>query len=123
MTTLSTSIAYDHSSSLILMTLRGSVCAQGVIETYKRAKEYSSNYESYKVLVDVTELKHDFAAIDLVTFMPQVAHALKDINLARVVSYDGYMHDLFLQKAKRFGVKVENFECFQTAKQWLSKAT
>ncbi len=122
MSTLSTSITYDESTSLVMMTLRGVVSAEDVIKTYQRANTYAMNYQSSKLLIDVTELEHDFAAIDIVALMPKVAHALHNIKLARVVSFNGYMHDLFLQKAKRFGITVENFECFKTAKIWLSNA-
>ena len=120
MSTLSTSITYDESTSLVMMTLRGVVSAEDVIKTYQRANTYAMNYKSTKLLIDVTELEHDFAAIDIVSLMPKVAHALHNIKLARVVSFNGYMHDLFLQKAKRFGITVENFDCFKTAKNWLS---
>ena len=120
MSTLSTSITYDESTSLVMMTLRGVVSAEDVIKTYQRANTYAMNYKSSKLLIDVTELEHDFAAIDIVSLMPKVAHALHNIKLARVVSFNGYMHDLFLQKAKRFGITIENFDCFKTAKNWLS---
>lgn len=122
MQTLSTSITYDESTSLVMMTLRGVVTADDVIKTYQRANRYAQNYKSSKLLIDVTELEHNFAAIDIVSLMPKVANALQNMKLARVVSFDGYMHDLFLQKAKRFGITVENFDCFKTAKHWLSNS-
>jgi hypothetical protein len=119
MSTLSTSIAYDETTSLVMMTLRGSASAQDVVEVYQIANGYAKTHNSSKVLVDVSDLEHKFAAIDIVNIMPKIAHNLKDLSIARVVGFEGYMHDLFLQKAKRFNVDAENFECFKSAKQWL----
>jgi hypothetical protein len=51
--------------------------------------------------------------------MPVIANSLKRAVLAIVVSFDGFMHDLFVQKAKRYNLQAENFECFSKAKNWL----
>lgn len=119
MSTLSTSITYDETTSLVMMTLRGTASAQDVVDVYQIAYGYAKTHNSSKLLVDVSELEHRFAAIDIVNIMPKIAHHLRDISIARVVGFEGYMHDLFLQKAKRFNVQAENFECFKSAKQWL----
>ncbi|KAF7764507.1 hypothetical protein PCIT_b0527 [Pseudoalteromonas citrea] len=119
MSTLSTSITYDETTSLVMMTLRGTASAQDVVDVYQIANGYAKTHNSSKILVDVSDLEHRFAAIDIVNIMPKVAHYLRDISIARVVGFEGYMHDLFLQKAKRFNVDAENFECFKSAKQWL----
>ncbi|KZN46190.1 hypothetical protein L1077_09160 [Pseudoalteromonas luteoviolacea] len=122
MSALSTSITFDQTTSLILMTVRGKAGAEDVVNAYKAAKVYSEQHGSKKVLVDVSELEHKFAAIDIVNVMPKVAHYLTNMQIARVVGFEGYMHDLFLQKVKRFGIHAENFECFKSAKEWLSNA-
>ncbi|TMO61014.1 hypothetical protein CWC18_12380 [Pseudoalteromonas aurantia] len=119
MSTLSTSITYDETTSLVMMTLRGTASAQDVVDVYQIANGYAKTHNSSKVLVDVSNLEHRFAAIDIVNIMPKIAHYLRDLSIARVVGFEGYMHDLFLQKAKRFNVNAENFECFKSAKQWL----
>lgn len=51
--------------------------------------------------------------------MPLIATSLETCVVARIVSFDGFMHDLFVQKAKRFEINAENFECFHKAKLWL----
>ncbi|AXV67171.1 hypothetical protein D0907_17775 (plasmid) [Pseudoalteromonas lipolytica] len=119
MTNVSTCITYDASTSLVMMTLRGMASAQDVINFYQIAHQYSLLYGSDKILVDVSELTHNFEPADLFTIMPVVANTLKRAVIAIVVSFDGFMHDLFVQKAKRYNVHAENFECFQTAKNWL----
>lgn len=119
MSTLSTSITYDETTSLVMMTLRGTASAQDVVDVYQIANGYAKTHNSSKILVDVSNLEHRFAAIDIVNIMPKIAHCLRDLSIARVVGFEGYMHDLFLQKAKRFNVNAENFECFKSAKQWL----
>ncbi|WKD25842.1 hypothetical protein NDQ71_18685 [Pseudoalteromonas sp. KG3] len=102
-----------------MMTLRGTASAQDVMNFYQIAQQYVSIYGSNKLLVDVSELTHKFPASDLLTIMPAVSNRLANCFIARVVSFDGFMHDLFLQKAKRFDLKAENFECFTSAKNWL----
>lgn len=102
-----------------MMTLRGIASAQDVVDVYQIANGYAKTHNSSKILVDVSELEHRFAAIDIVNIMPKIAHYLTDLHIARVVGFEGYMHDLFLLKAKRFNVRAENFECFKSAKQWL----
>ncbi|NOU50116.1 hypothetical protein HG263_06125 [Pseudoalteromonas sp. JBTF-M23] len=119
MSTLSTSITYDDTTSLILMTLRGCISADDVVSVYRIANDYAKAHNSSKILIDLSEVEHRFAAIDIVDFMPKVAHYMRDFTIARVVGFEGYMHDLILQKAKRYNVNAENFECFKTAKQWL----
>jgi hypothetical protein len=122
MSTLFTSITYDESTSLVMMTLRGTVSAEDVLKTYQRANSYATNYKCSKILIDVTELDYDLAVIDIAALMPEVASELQNIKLARVVNFSGYRHDLFLQKAKHFGITVENFDCFRSAKLWLSNS-
>ncbi|CAM3754668.1 MULTISPECIES: hypothetical protein [Pseudoalteromonas] len=119
MSNVSTCITYDASTSLIMMTLRGTASAQDVINFYQIAQQYVSMYGSNKLLVDVSELTHKFPASDLITIMPAISNWLARCFVARVVSFDGFMHDLFLQKAKRFDIKAENFDCFNSAKNWL----
>ncbi|MCO7190502.1 hypothetical protein CWB99_00305 [Pseudoalteromonas rubra] len=122
MSTLSTSITYDETTTLIMMTLRGKAGVDDVVNAYKAANSYASKHQSSKLLVDVSELEHRFAAIDVVNVMPKVAHHVKNMKIARVVGIEGFMHDLFLQKVQRFGINAENFECFKSAKEWLSKS-
>jgi len=119
MPNVSTCITYDASTSLVMMTLRGTASAQDVINFYQIAQQYSVLYGSDKILVDVSELTHNFAPADLFTIMPAVANSLKKAVVAIVVSFDGFMHDLFMQKAKRYNLQAENFECFNKAKNWL----
>lgn len=119
MSNVSSCITYDASTSLIMMTLRGRASAQDVISFYQLAQQYSTVYSSNKLLVDVSELVHDFPASDLLKIMPVISTWLKTCVIARIVSFDGFMHDLFLQKAKRFEINAENFECFKKAKLWL----
>ncbi|MCQ8878668.1 hypothetical protein NQT69_11705 [Pseudoalteromonas shioyasakiensis] len=119
MSNVSTCITFDASTSLIMMTLKGTASAQDVINFYQIAQQYGEMYSSNKLLVDVSELSHDFPASELLNIMPTISGWLKDYLIARIVSFDGFMHDLFLQKAKRFGIPAENFECFATAKSWL----
>ena len=119
MPNVSTCITYDASTSLVMMTLRGTASAQDVINFYQIAHQYSLLYGSDKILVDVTELTHNFAPAELFNIMPVIAHSLKKACVAIVVSFDGFMHDLFVQKAKRYNLHAENFECFQKAKTWL----
>ncbi|MFC3034787.1 hypothetical protein ACFOEE_19965 [Pseudoalteromonas fenneropenaei] len=119
MSQFSTSITYDETTALVMMTLRGKITAQDVISVYKIANEYAKTHNCSKVLLDVVELEHKFAAIDIVDIMPKVAHYLNGMTVARVVGFRGYMHDLFLQKAKRFNITAENFDCFNQAKRWL----
>ncbi|KPH58008.1 hypothetical protein AMS58_15455 [Pseudoalteromonas porphyrae] len=119
MSNVSTCITYDASTSLIMMTLRGTANAQDVITFYQIAEQYIGIYKCNKLLVDVSELKHDFPASDLLSIMPAISSWLKHCFIARIVSFDGFMHDLFLQKAKRFEITAENFECFRSAKHWL----
>ncbi|MFK3861063.1 hypothetical protein [Pseudoalteromonas rhizosphaerae] len=119
MSNVSTCITYDASTSLIMMTLRGTASAQDVMNFYQIAQQYVSIYGSNKLLVDVSELTHKFPASDLLTIMPAVSKWLSSCFIARVVSFDGFMHDLFLQKAQRFDIKAENFDCFNSAKNWL----
>ncbi|MCG7534040.1 hypothetical protein [Pseudoalteromonas sp. OOF1S-7] len=122
MSTLSTSITYDETTTLIMMTLRGKAGVDDVVNAYRAANNYASKHQSSKLLVDVSELEHRFAAIDVVNIMPKVAHHVKNMKIARVVGIEGFMHDLFLQKVQRFGINAENFECFKSAKEWLSKS-
>lgn len=119
MSNVSTCITFDASASLIMMTLRGKASAQDVINFYQIAQQYVAMYGSNKLLVDVSDLQHDFPASDLLNIMPTISTWLKDCVIARIVSFDGFMHDLFLQKAKRFDIEAENFDCFRTAKSWL----
>lgn len=119
MSKVSTCITYDASTSLIMMTLRGTASAQDVINFYQIAQQYVTIYGSNKLLIDVSELTHKFPASDLLKIMPAVSNWLAHCFIARVVSFDGFMHDLFLQKAKRFELKAENFDCFNSAKAWL----
>ncbi|WP_394188945.1 hypothetical protein [Pseudoalteromonas atlantica] len=119
MSNISTCITFDASSSLIMMTLRGNASAQDVINFYQIAQQHVAIYGSNKLLVDVSEVTHNFPASDLLNVMPVISNWLKHCVVARVVSFDGYMHDLFLQKAKRFDITAENFECFRSAKTWL----
>lgn len=119
MSNVSTCITYDASTSLIMMTLRGTASAQDVMNFYQIAQQYVSIYGSNKLLVDVSELTHKFPASDLLTIMPAVSKWLSSCFIARVVSFDGFMHDLFLQKAQCFDIKAENFDCFNSAKNWL----
>jgi len=121
MSNISSCITYDASTSLIMMTLRGRATAQDVINFYQLAQQYSTIYSSNKILVDVSELVHDFPASDLITVMPVIASWLKTCTVARIVGFDGFMHDLFVQKAKRFQINAENFECFHKAKLWLQE--
>ncbi|WP_440056694.1 hypothetical protein ACSLBF_17585 (plasmid) [Pseudoalteromonas sp. T1lg65] len=121
MNKLSTSITYDHLNDLIMMKVRGVANANDVIAAYEKANLYAKKHNSSRILLDVSELEHRFAAIDIVNLMPQVVHYIRDLSVARVVGIKGYMHDLFLQKVKRFDVNAENFECFKTAREWLSK--
>jgi hypothetical protein len=72
-----------------------------------------------KILVDLSPSNTNFAPADLFTIMPVIANSLKRAVLAIVVSFDGFMHDLFVQKAKRYNLQAENFECFSKAKNWL----
>jgi|TARA_R110001606_G_scaffold56537_4_gene137068 hypothetical protein len=102
-----------------MMTLRGTASAQDVMNFYQIAQQYVSIYGSNKLLVDVSELTHKFPASELLTIMPAVSQWLASCFIARVVSFDGFMHDLFLQKAQRFDIKAENFDCFNSAKNWL----
>jgi len=119
MSNVSTCITFDASTSLIMMTLKGTASAQDVINFYQIAQQYGEMYSSNKLLVDVSELSHDFPASELLSIMPTISGWLKDYLIARIVSFDGFMHDLFLQKAKRFNIAAENFECFAAAKSWL----
>ncbi|MBB1365765.1 hypothetical protein H5154_05095 [Pseudoalteromonas sp. SR44-5] len=119
MSNVFTCITYDASTSLIMMTLRGTASAQDVMNFYQIAQQYVSIYGSNKLLVDVSELTHKFPASELLTIMPAVSQWLASCFIARVVSFDGFMHDLFLQKAQRFDIKAENFDCFNSAKNWL----
>ncbi|WP_404344178.1 hypothetical protein [Pseudoalteromonas mariniglutinosa] len=119
MSNVSTCITYDASTSLILVTLKGTASAQDVINFYKIAQHYSVLYNSNRILVDVSQVTHQFPATDLLNIMPTIASWLKQTAIARVVSFDGFMNDLFVQKAKRFNLNTENFESVQTAKNWL----
>jgi len=119
MSNVSSCITYDASTSLIIMTLKGRASAQDVVTFYQLAQQYSTVYNSNKMLVDVSELVHDFPAIELLKIMPLIATSLETCVVARIVSFDGFMHDLFVQKAKRFEINAENFECFHKAKLWL----
>ncbi|CCQ10978.1 hypothetical protein PALB_18520 [Pseudoalteromonas luteoviolacea B = ATCC 29581] len=120
MNQFSTSITYDETTRLVMMTLRGKISAQDVISVYRIAHEYAKSHRCDKVLIDVVELEHQFAAIDIVQIMPSIAHYLKGLSVARVVGFKGFMHDLFMQKAQRFDIDAQNFDCFKQAKQWLS---
>lgn len=119
MSKVSTCIAFHASASLVMMTLRGTAQAQDVINFYQTARQYSAIYGSNKLLVDVSQLNHDFPASELLNIMPTISSWLKNCAVARVVSFDGFMHDLFLQKAHRFDITAENFECFSSARSWL----
>ncbi|WP_419148090.1 hypothetical protein [Pseudoalteromonas 'SMAR'] len=118
---ISTSVTFDKCNDLIMMKVRGIASAKDVVESYQRAHCYANKHKSKNILVDVSELEHRFAAIDIINIMPKVAHYIGDMNIARVVGFEGYMHDLFLQKIKRFDVNAENFECFKSAREWLSR--
>lgn len=48
-----------------MMTLRGKASAQDVINFYQIAQQYVDMYDSNKLLVDVSDLQHDFPASDL----------------------------------------------------------
>ncbi len=119
MSNVSTCITYDASTSLILMTLRGTASTQDVINFYQIAHQYSVLYGSEKILVDVSELTHNFGPADLFKIMPVIANSLSRVVIAIVVNFDGFMHDLFILKAKRYNLQAENFECYQMAKNWL----
>ncbi|MEI5637521.1 MULTISPECIES: hypothetical protein [unclassified Pseudoalteromonas] len=118
---ISTSVTFDKCNDLIMMKVRGIASAKDVVESYQRAHSYANKHKSKNILVDVSELEHRFAAIDIINIMPKVAHYIGDMNIARVVGFEGYMHDLFLQKIKRFDINAENFECFKSAREWLSR--
>ena len=118
---ISTSVTFDECNDLIMMKIRGIANANDVVSAYEKANLYAKKHNSSKVLVDVSELEHRFAAIDIVNIMPKVAHNFGNLHIARVVGFEGYMHDLFLQKIKRFNISAENFECFKSAREWLSR--
>ena len=107
MPNVSTCITYDASTSLVMMTLRGTASAQDVI-IFTNCPTILSFIWVRKILVDVSELTHNFAPADLFTIMPEVANSLKEAVVAIVVSFDGFMHDLFMQKAKRYNLQAEN---------------
>ena len=121
MALLFTKICLDKSSSFIEMTLKGEISAKEMTEVYQKANAHAQIFNVSKLLINVADLQHDFDAIDIVIQMPKIADSLNDIQLARVVGYRGFMHDLFLQKAQRFGIFVENFDSYESAKDWLSK--
>lgn len=115
----STCITYDVATSLIILTFKGTASAQDVINFYDVARLYANTYGSKKLLIDVRGLTHDFPATDLLTIMPILSRWLSPFYIARVVGFNGFMHDLFLQKAQRCKIRAENFETQYSAKRWL----
>ncbi|ATC97021.1 hypothetical protein [Pseudoalteromonas tunicata] len=122
MSEIITSISYDSSLDLVLVKLTGSATSTDVINNYHLIINYANERHCRKLLVDVTELRHRYAAVEVIDVILAIKHVLKDFKLARVVGFDGYLHDLLIQNAKRFALNAENFECFEQAKIWLEKA-
>ena len=122
MSDIITSMSYDSSLNLVLVKLTGSASSTDVINNYHTIINFANERNSRKLLVDVTELRHRYAAVEVIDVMLAIKKDLTGFKLARVVGFDGYLHDLLIQNAKRFALDAENFECFKQAKIWLEKA-
>ncbi|OUL58246.1 hypothetical protein [Pseudoalteromonas ulvae] len=122
MSDIITSISYDESLHLVLVKLTGTASSTDVIRNYDVITRYAHARQCQKLLIDVTELRHRYAAVEVIDVILAIKDKLAGFHVARVVGFDGYLHDLLLQNAKRFSLNAENFECFKKAKNWLEKA-
>lgn len=122
MSDIITSISYDESLNLVLVKLTGTATSTDVIRNYDVITGYAQARQCQKLLIDVTELRHRYAAVEVIDVILAIKDKLAGFHVARVVGFDGYLHDLLLQNAKRFSLNAENFECFKKAKNWLEKA-
>ncbi|MBE0366021.1 hypothetical protein PULV_b0747 [Pseudoalteromonas ulvae UL12] len=122
MSDIITSISYDESLHLVLVKLTGTASSTDVIRNYDVITRYAHARQCQKLLIDVTELRHRYAAVEVIDVILAIKDKLAGYAVARVVGFDGYLHDLLIQNAKRFSLNAENFECFKKAKNWLEKA-
>ena len=122
MSDIITSISYDESLHLVLVKLTGTASSTDVIRNYDVITRYAHARQCQKLLIDVTELRHRYAAVEVIDVILAIKDKLAGYAVARVVGFDGYLHDLLIQNAKRFSLYAENFECFKKAKNWLEKA-
>ena len=122
MSDIITSISYDESLHLVLVKLTGTATSTDVIRNYDVITRYAHARQCQKLLIDVTELRHRYAAVEVIDVILAIKDKLAGYAVARVVGFDGYLHDLLIQNAKRFSLNAENFECFKKAKNWLEKA-
>ena len=122
MSDIITSISYDESLDLVLVKLTGTATSSDVIRNYDVITGYAQARQCQKLLIDVTELRHRYAAVEVIDVILGIKDKLAGFHVERVVGFDGYLHDLLLQNAKRFSLNAENFKCKKKAKNWLEKA-
>jgi len=122
MSKLITNLSYDDSENLVMVKLFGAANVEDVVNIYKRITEFAKFNSTDKLLVDVIELEHQYPAIEVINLVVQIESILKGFKVARIIGFKGFHHDLVLQKAKRFNVHAENFDCSKKAKHWLNTA-
>jgi len=122
MSKLITNLSYDGSENLVMVKLFGAANVGDIVNIYKKITTFAKINSSHKLLVDVVELEHQYPAIEVINLVVQIEEILKGFKVARIIGFKGFHHDLVLQKAKRFNVHAENFNCCKTAKDWLNTA-
>jgi len=122
MSKIITNLSYDACENLVMVKLFGAANVDDVVKIYKNITEFAKLNHTNKLLVDVIDLEHTYPAIDVINLIVQIETLLKGFKLARIIGFKGFHHDLVLQKAKRFNVFAENFDCSKKAKLWLNTA-
>jgi len=122
MSKLITNLSYDEAENLVMVKLFGKANVVDVVNIYKKITQFAAQNSSHKLLVDVVELEHQYPAIEVINLVVQIEALLKGFKVARIIGFRGFHHDLVLQKAKRFNVYAENFDCSKKAKHWLNTA-
>ncbi|SFB97264.1 hypothetical protein [Pseudoalteromonas denitrificans] len=123
MSGLITSLSYDETENLVMVNLFGKASVTDIIDTYKKITCFAKVNSSNKLLVDVSELKRYYPRVEVINLFIQIKALLVGFKMARITGIESYRYDIVLQKAKRFNLDVENFDCTKKAKHWLNTLT
>ncbi|MCG7565750.1 hypothetical protein MHM95_05555 [Pseudoalteromonas sp. CnMc7-15] len=113
------SLSYCAEENIVCATMRGKAQSIDVLNNANAIIEFANSYNAKAVLIDVREFEHAYAKDEFIDVCNKLAPLLGQLIIARVVSYQGFMHELVTQKVRELGVRVRNFDCQEQARNWL----
>ncbi|WP_448213854.1 hypothetical protein [Colwellia sp. MEBiC06753] len=113
------SIEKDLHPEYLYAKLVGTASTIDIKTFYNELFSVAEGEKLNKLMIDATELQLDYGSSEIVQVIKSIMNKLANFKVARIVSHSGHKQLLIQQFAENESLPVKNFNCYDSALNWL----